>query len=132
MSAKEIVCNHCGCLVELPHSDRSTPQNNRYHAMIKATFDHWREDHPELPHPRNVRHLRKFLEMKAGHFVVTKHIRITRVDPPKDLYDLCLALMAHSEDETLFLELDGDLLIQKKALSIAYEKLDSKEFSRLK
>jgi hypothetical protein len=122
-------CPACGVVLESAAKRRSTAQHNRFFAICEATFTHWREDHEFRP--RNAEHLRYYLEMKAGHFTVTKTARITSVDPDK-LYALMMAFMKHSDDERLFLELDGNLLMQKKTLSIAYDKLGQAEFSKLK
>jgi hypothetical protein len=65
-------CPRCGA-----EPRRSTPQNNRYHALMRAAFHHWPQSHRFQP--RNREHLRKWLQVMAGH-KVTK-----RIDAPKGL-----------------------------------------------
>lgn len=65
-------CPRCGA-----EPRRSNPQNNRYHALMRAAFHHWPQSHRFQP--RNREHLRKWLQVMAGH-KVTK-----RIDAPKGL-----------------------------------------------
>jgi hypothetical protein len=92
----------------------------------------WPDDTQSGFRPHSEEHLRKWLEMMSGHFTVTKQARINSMDPDK-VYALMCAFFQHSEDTTLFNELDQNLLIQKKTKSISYEAIkESVEFSRLK
>ena len=110
---------------------RSTPQLRRFFAIVKAAFMHWPERTPSEFRPRTEEHLRYWLEMKADHFTVTTQARISQHDP-EATYQLVRAFLKHSEDERLFLELDGNLLIEKRTKSIDYDTLDSAAFSNLK
>ncbi len=123
-------CPHCGGIIEddKPHR-RSTPQLRRFFAICKAAFFNWPEHHEFRP--RSADHLRYWLECKANHFTVTTTARIESSDPDK-VYALVRAFLKHSEDHRLFIELDGNLLIEKRTKSIDYNSLDSSEFSRLK
>ena len=111
--------------------DRSTPQLRRFFAIVKAAFIHWPERTPSEFRPKSAEHLRYWLEMKADYFTVTTMARISRHDPGQT-YELVRAFLKHSEDERLFLELDGNLLIEKRTKSIDYDTLDSSAFSKLK
>lgn len=48
---------------------RSTPQHNRYFAMIERAFDQWPEAHDFAP--ADSEHLRKWLQCKAGYYIAT-------------------------------------------------------------
>lgn len=126
-------CHECGAVqMEEPKHNRSTPQLRRFYAIIRAAYLNWPEQPPSGFRPQNEEHLRRWLEMRAGLFTVTKQARITSTDPDK-LYALMSEFFKHSKDTTLFNELDGNLLIQKQVKSIAYEAIkESAEFSRLK
>lgn len=65
-------CPRCGA-----EPRRSKPQNSRYHVLMQAAFDHWPQAHAFQP--RNREHLRKWLQVQAGHKVVK------RIDAPKGL-----------------------------------------------
>jgi hypothetical protein len=129
-------CPACGVVLEdekkpAPKTDRSTPQHRRFFAIIKAAYLHWPDHATGDFHPRSEDHLRYWLEMRADHYTVTTTARIRTADPEK-VYQLVRAFMKHSEDERLFLDLDGNLLVSKRTKSICYDELDSREFSRLK
>lgn len=130
MSARHEHCPHCGGVLEdmKPHK-RSTPQLRRFFAIVRAAFYSWPEHHEFRP--QSVDHLRWYLEQRAGHFTVTTTARIESADPDK-VYALVRAFLRHSEDHRLFIELDGNLLVEKRTKSIDYASLDSAEFSKLK
>lgn len=122
-------CPGCGLDLTPERRGRSTPQHRRFFAIIKAAYLHWPPS-AEF-RPRNADHLRYYLEMRADHCTVTTTARIRSADPEK-VYQLVRAFLKHSEDERLFADLDGDLLVQKRTKSISYEAMDSRDFSRLK
>lgn len=131
MSARQFTCTECGAVqAAKPEKRRSTPQHRRFFAIIRATFFHWPDDHDEI-RPHNEDHLRYWLEMRAGHFTVTTTARILSADPDK-VFALMRAFLRHSDDHKLFVELDGNLMVEKKTLSIDYETLGPAEFCRLK
>lgn len=130
MTAREITCPECGSVfpVNSKHK-RSSPQHRRFFAVCRAAYIHW----PELDQdfrPRNEDHLRYWLTAEAGKFTVTKTVRFESVDPVKG-YWVMRALLDNCEDDRMFLELDGDVLIQKRALSVAHDAMDQKEFNEL-
>jgi len=68
------VTAHCpSCGVDLSRQERrkprSVPQNKRFFAMIRAAFSHWPGSHRFTPF--NEDHLRKWLQAKAGHAIIT-------------------------------------------------------------
>jgi len=127
MSAKH--CPACGFVLETAAKRRSRAAHNRLFAICRAALANWPHDHEFRPHSED--HLRYWLECKAGHFVVTKTARIRSNDPEK-VYALVSAFMRESDDEKLFLELDGELLIQKRVRSISdNEDISTAEFSKL-
>lgn len=127
----ECACPHCGAILEAPapKKPRSLPQHRRYMALCAAAFEHWPSVDADF-RPKSASHLRYHLEVQAGAFDVTKTARIMSADPDK-LYALMLAFLQHSDDEKLFIELDGNLLIEKKAKSIAYDEMPQEEFNKL-
>lgn len=127
----ECVCPHCGGVLEAepPKKQRSLPQHRRFMAMCTAAYHAWLETDQEF-RPQNVDHLRYFLTMKAGKFEVKKQARILTADPDK-VYGLMRAFLQHSDDNKLFIELDGNLLIEKKADSIAFDEMPQDEFNKL-
>lgn len=130
MSGHLDACPHCGCELEPPKSKgRSLPQHRRYMALCGAAYLMWRETN-ETFRPKSADHLRYYLEVQAGAFVVTKTARILSADPDK-VYALMRAFLEHSDDEKLFIELDGNLLIEKKAKSVAFSEMSQKEFADL-
>ena len=125
-------CHECGAVQSAkPKRDRSGPQHRRFFAIINAAFMHWPERTPSEFRPRSAENLRYWLEMKADYFTITTMARISKHDPGQT-YELVRAFLKHSEDERLFLELDGNLLIEKRTKSIDYDTLDSSAFSKLK
>ena len=66
--------DHCpGCGLDLSQpkrgKPRSVPQHKRFFAMIRAAHAHWPEGHRFRPMSED--HLRKWLQAKAGHHIVT-------------------------------------------------------------
>lgn len=66
----------------------------------------------------------------AGHYTTTVTARIESADPDK-VYNLVRAFLRHTDDQRVFIELDGNLLIEKRTKSISYETLGNKEFTAL-
>ena len=125
-------CHECGAVQSAkPKRDRSGPQHRRFFAIVNAAFHHWPERPPSGFRPRNAEHLRYWLEAQAGHYTVTTTARIQSADPDK-VFALMSAFMRHSEDDRLFVDLDGPLLVQKRTKSIDYDAMGSADFSRLK
>lgn len=98
-------------------------------ALCTAAYHAWLETDQEF-RPHSIEHLRHYLTMKAGRFDIKKQARILSADPDK-VYGLMRAFLQHSDDEKLFIELDGNLLIEKKAHSIAFDEMPQDEFNKL-
>ena len=127
-------CLECGAIIpqDIKSKHRSSPQHRRYFAIIRAAWHNWPEDGGTSRfRPQNEEHFRYWLEMRAGHYTVTKTARIESTDPDK-AYMLVSSFLRPSKDTTLFLELDGNLLTQKQTRSISYASLGPAEFGRLK
>lgn len=117
--SRNLTCRDCGSVFTAvgPSKPRSYPQLKRYFGVIRAALHHWPEGHDFQP--RNADHLRYWLEVKAGHFTVEKTIRCNDVDP-KRLATVLTAVMLSSEDERLFIEVEGPCVYVKRALSVSY------------
>lgn len=123
-------CPHCGVVLEQPKTKaRSSPQHRRFFALCAAAFASWPEGHNQF-RPKNAEHLRHWLTMRAGKFTIKQTARIESTDPDK-LYALFCAFLRHSDDDNLFLDLDGNLLVEMKADSISYDNMDQAAFNEL-
>lgn len=130
MPSREINCPHCGALFE-PKANgkpRSTPQHRRFFGLCTAAFDQWPETHAFRP--KNPEHLRAWLEVQAQHFQAVKTIRCNDGDV-KRLTAVLTAVLRTCEDDKVFVEADGQCVIVKRALSIAYDKLPHLQACRL-
>lgn len=123
MTRHETTCPECGAVFEQRAAGkaRSYPQLKRYFKVIREAFRHW--PHGHRFRPRNEEHLRGWLECEAGHCTVETSIRCQSVDPIK-LYAVLKAVMETSEDVKQFVEMDDDLIIVRRALSISYGMLE--------
>ena len=83
-------CPRCGS-----EERRSNPQNNRYHALMRAAFHHWPLAHAFQP--RNPEHLRKWLQVRAG-FKVVKMVSAPKGFTASALRDFVWALFNASSD----------------------------------
>lgn len=116
-------CPACGVVLDAhvlsskPGKPRSYDHLKRYMALCRAAYDHWPE--AETFQPKNVAHLRYFLEMKAGFCEVTKTIRCESVDPDH-LVSILTAVLRSCDDDKAFVEVDGALVTVKRALSASY------------
>lgn len=129
MSSKHTVCPKCG--FELAKAKkRSTPQMRRQFAVFEAAWLHWPEK--QLFRPRNMLHLRCWLEVAAGHFAVIKQVRVKSVTVEQLTALLTAVLVACDRDrDRIFIEADADLVVVRKAVSIAYETLQHAEACRV-
>jgi len=122
-------CPECGAVFEDKAQRRSVPQLRRYFAICRAAHAHWPSEHEFQP--RDETHLRKWLQTRAGRFVVRRTARIESVDPAK-VYALLRAFLDGAADNSLFLELHDNRIVELQALSIDFDALSSSDFSRLK
>lgn len=123
-------CELCGS-PRHHHQTRSAPQFRRYHKLIDAAFLHWPERHNFRPKSRD--HLRYWLTVEAGKFDVAKNIRVHSVDAIA-LQALLEGVLRTSDDERLFIDIDGDLITVKRAHSIKTtgpDAMPQREFAQL-
>lgn len=114
-------CSTCGGSGKVANK-RSSAQHRRQFAVFAAAFDMWPEQHEFRP--RNAEHLRFWLEIQAGHFSVVLTLRVRSVPPTKLAAVLTAVLTACDHDrDRVFIEADADLIVVKKAASIAYTRL---------
>lgn len=128
MSARYTTCPKCGTELGKLNKQRSTPQLRRQFAVFKQAYFHWQDGHPFTP--KNMDHLRRWLQVEAGRFTIVKTIRVESVDPDK-LAALLTAVLRNSDDDKLFIEADADLIVVKRADSISYEKLGHADACKL-
>ena len=107
-------------------SPRSYQQHKRYFAVIKAVHFHWPENH-ERQFP-NETSLRKWLQMKAGHFT-SKAIDLYGIPEKKAQLIVQAALEAAAPYSEAVLQ--GRSLVIMSPKSIYYDTLGHKEFCRL-
>lgn len=117
-------CPDCGCLLPAHQSNapkgkaRSFPQLQRHHVVARAAFDQWPERHPRF-RPKSPDHLRYWAYCQIGHCEVVKTINCTEFDlPPEQLQVVMtasiIAVLRASDDEKIFVEMDGPLIVVKK------------------
>lgn len=119
---EQITCPDCGSVFDQAPKGkpRSYPQLKRFMAVCKAAFDHWPHNHRFRP--KNVDHLRYWLEKEAGYFHAVKTIRCNTVQSGY-LGALLEAVVRTSDDDRQFIEAEGDTVTVLRTDSIAYRKL---------
>jgi len=118
-------CPHCGCDTEEEPSKkhRSVPQNRRLHALCRALYNQWPHD-SEVFRPKSTDHMRYWLISQVeGYFDVLRTIRVSTTDPML-AYNLLKLVLEESDAENIFIELDGNQIIRKRAHSIAFDEMD--------
>lgn len=106
------VTDHCpGCGLDLSQpkrgKPRSVPQNKRFFAMIRAAHSHWPAGHRFTPMSDD--HLRKWLQAKSGHHIVTT-IDTNGMDTRAAIKAIAAGLNA-ARDHTFPFEADGKFYI---------------------
>lgn len=126
---REISCPDCGAVFSAAApTRRSTPQHRRFFGVIKAAFHHWPE--ADEFRPRNVEHLRYWLEKEAGYFTIVKTINCQSVEPSQ-LVAVLTAVFSGAEDDRLFVEVEGSHVSVLKVKSISYDELEHLDACRL-
>jgi hypothetical protein len=121
-------CPHCGVILEKP---RSRNQHNRLFALATAAYNHWPEAHEFRP--KNVDHMRYWLTVQARRFDVVMNLRVLSVEPIA-LQALLNGVLKQSNDNTLFIDIDGDLVTVRRVHSIKTtgpDAMPQREFSIL-
>lgn len=125
-------CPHCGCAFD----QHSTPQRNRYFAVIRALYMHWPERHLITGaaiefQPEDETHLRKWLQVKAGYKTVTT-VEVPSADPAiTKLVMLATESIIKAAGGYAFIRPHGDGLAVFTSRSIKVHALSGKEFTRL-
>lgn len=123
-------CPSCGVVIEADPKSRSTPQHNRYWAMVRAAYQHWPETHEFQP--ATLEQLRKWLQCKAGHYHV-QSFELPQTDDPA----LMARMMAFAEalldtrDGSRFGRWHGTVLSVFVPKSIAFDRLSHKAACQL-
>jgi hypothetical protein len=124
---KTALCPHCGFEIVKVAKERSTPQMRRTFGVFAAALNAWPESHRFQP-AGNMRWLRSWLEVQAGHYEVVMNLRAESVSPERLEAALGAVLNACDTDrDRFFIEVTDDLVTVKKVNSIAYDKLSHKE-----
>ena len=109
-------CPNCGLDLSQPKrgKPRSVPQHKRFFAMIRAAYAHWPESHRFQPMSED--HLRKWLQAKAGHHVVTT-IDVVGIETNAAILLIAAGLSA-AKDHTFTFAADGKFYIfQSKTIA---------------
>jgi hypothetical protein len=121
-------CPECGCVLNLPKGQaRSVPQNRRFHALIRAAWVHWPENHPFF-HPQSEEHLRKWLTAKAGHCTIRS---IDTSDMTPDQAVAAISAAMREAGPYAWTTSAQSVLHVRTPASIAFDELPHKEACKL-
>jgi hypothetical protein len=115
-----MTCPHCAA--------RSSPQHRRYFKMIETAYQHW----PESGEFRDANHLRSWLQMKAGYFNRIELEDVTDITMEYGL-ELVTKIMKITKNHAWVKPHphNPDRWFVFTPVSIAYDKMDRKEFNEL-
>lgn len=119
--AKGPLCPQCAAKAK----PRSPEKHRRYLALIKAALTHWPDDHEFRP--STFKHLRQWLQCKAGHHEV-RTFELPETDNPvmmARMMEFAEALL-ETQKGTRFGRWRGNTLAVFIPKSIAFEKLEHK------
>lgn len=123
-------CPECGAILKDEDRERSTPQLRRFFKVVRAAHTNWPESYTAFQ-PRNVEHLRYWLEHKVGYSDPIKTINCKTTDPAV-LYDVLRAILDSLNDrDRVFVEVEGRRVIVAKARSINYSELPHQDACKL-
>jgi len=128
-------CPNCGFVLD-GHASRSPQDHRRFFAVIRATYTHWPESH-EFD-PDNAEHLRKWLLCKAGFRDVTTipvdfPIELAKEHPAlMKLVMLAVEAAIKAAKGYAFPRIHGDCIAVFSAKSIQWDKIDQKEFNKVR
>lgn len=121
-------CPHCGCVLT---KGRSLSDHRRFFALVNAAFGTWPENHPFQPESAD--HLRAWLTCKAGYRESTPiHMPDMATDRMRDLFRLSIEAAICAAGGVAFVVPYQDVVAVIRPKSIAWDKLDQKEFGRLR
>ena len=118
-----IICPACGEDVANPDQRRSVPHLRRYMKLIRETFKHWPEKHDRQF--TNVKELRAFLQMKAGHRELVADLPIVGLNKERAVILVEAAIRASGSYALPVLHGDSMAIFRPK--SIAFAKLGHME-----
>lgn len=122
-------CPHCGCVLSKPRSPKA---HRFFFAMMDAAYDNWPATHEFQP--TDCEQLRAWLLCQTKHSVrIGNLLNVNFPDPDRQIDFLNMAVAAVRQHGYGLPITDGhgyvELIIPK---SIAYDKLDEKEFSPIR
>ncbi len=121
-------CPHCGCVLT---KGRSLPDHRRFFALIKAAFEQWPDGHDFTP--ESSEHLRAWLTCKAGYRESTPiHMPDMATDRMRDLFRLSIEAAITAAGSVAFVVPYRDVVAVVRPKSIAWDKIDQREFSQLR
>ena len=121
-------CPHCGCVLT---KGRSLPDHRRFFALIERAFENWPEGHEFQPESRE--HLRAWLTCKAGYRESTPiHMPDMATDRMRDLFRLSIEAAISAAGGAAFVVPYRDVVAVVRPKSIAWDKIDQREFSKLR
>lgn len=121
-------CPHCGVVLT---KGRSLPDHRRFFALVAKAFENWPEHHDFQP--ENSEHLRSWLTCKAGYRESTPiHMPDMATDRMRDLFRLSIEAAIAAAGGVAFVVPYRDVVAVVRPKSIAWDKIDQREFSKLR
>lgn len=121
-------CPHCGGILT---KGRSLSDHRRFFALIHAAYQQWPESHDFQP--RDADHLRAWLTAKSGfRDTTTIDLPEESTEDMRRLFLLSIDAAIKSSGGTAFVVPYRDCVAVITAKSIAWDKIDQKEFNRLR
>ena len=113
-------CPVCDTDISVPGDIRSLPQLKRYHALVRAVYEHWPERHERQFSSQE--ECRAWLQCKAGHHTQIATLQISGLNPTRAVMLVEAAIRAAGS--YAFSVQDGSLLLIYRPKSISFAKLD--------
>lgn len=121
-------CHHCGVVLT---KGRSLPDHRRFFALVAKAYENWPEHHDFQP--ENSEHLRSWLTCKAGYRESTPiHMPDMATDRMRDLFRLSIEAAITAAGGVAFVVPYRDVVAVVRPKSIAWDKIDQREFSKLR
>lgn len=128
MTATIHSCPHCGGILT---KGRSLSDHRRFFALIHAAYQQWPESHDFQP--RSSEHLRAWLTAKAGWRDTTQiDLPEESTESMKRLFALSIEAAIKASGGTAFVVPYRDCVAVVTPRSIAWDKIDQKEFGKLR
>lgn len=117
------ICPTCGEDVYHPEQKRSLPHLRRYMKLIRETFKHWPEKH--VRQFTNVKELRAWLQMKAGHRELVADLPIVGLN--KERATILVEAAIRASGSYALPIAHGDSIAIFRPKSVAFDKLGHME-----